>query len=180
MSKPYTPSKEESDEEPDSASPLIDNGKFYRRGTLIHRLLQFLPQNSGNREDAIDTFLQQNSENFSLQECKQIKTEVLQLLKNPEFAEIFGADSQAEVPIMGEVDGKILSAQIDRLIILPDKIKIVDFKTNRPPAKTVAETPPQYIKQLEAYAKLARKIYPQKQIETYILWTNETRLMKVA
>lgn len=180
LSKPYTPSKEESDEEPDSASPLIDNGKFYRRGTLIHRLLQFLPQNSGNREDAIDTFLQQNSENFSLQECKQIKTEVLQLLKNPEFAEIFGADSQAEVPIMGEVDGKILSAQIDRLIILPDKIKIVDFKTNRPPAKTVAETPPQYIKQLEAYAKLARKIYPQKQIETFILWTNETRLMKVA
>lgn len=180
LSKPYTPSKEESDEEPDSASPLIDNGKFYRRGTLIHRLLQFLPQNSGNHEDAIDTFLQQNNENFSPQECEQIKIEVLKLLKNPEFAEIFGADSQAEVPIMGEVDGKILSAQIDRLIILPDKIKIVDFKTNRPPAQSVADTPPQYIKQLESYAKLMHKIYPQKPIETYILWTNETRLMKVA
>lgn len=180
LSKPYTPSKEESDEEPDSASPLTDSGKFYRRGTLIHRLLQFLPQNVGNRENAIDLFLQQNQEGFSAKEHEQIKAEVLTLLENPEFSEIFGADSQSEVPIMGEVDGKIISAQIDRLIILPHKIKIVDFKTNRPPAQTVADTPPQYIKQLDAYAKLMHKIYPQKQIETYILWTNETRLMKVA
>ena len=78
------------------------------------------------------------------------------------------------------VDDKIISAQIDRLIVLPDKVKIVDFKTNQPPAKDVEHTAKQYIKQLAAYAKLMQKVYPNKPIETYILWTNETRLMRVA
>lgn len=178
--KPYTPSKDESDEEPDSTSPLQENGKFYRRGTLIHRLLQFLPQNTGNRDKAIDVFLQKEAEDFSASDCRQIKAEVLKLIENPDFAEIFGQNSQAEVPIMGEADGKIISAQIDRLVILPDKVKIVDFKTNRPPAQSIADTPPQYLKQLAAYARLMQKIYPQKRVETYILWTNETRLMKVS
>ena len=180
MAKPYTPSQDESDDEVDSVSPLADSGNLYRRGTLIHRMLQFLPQNEENREKAVDVFLQKNSEGFSAEDCRQIRSEVLALINNPEFAEIFGQYSQAEVPVMGEVGGKIISAQIDRLIIMPDKIKIVDFKTNRPPAQTIAETPPQYIRQLNAYAELMHQVYPQKTVETYILWTNEARLMKVS
>ncbi len=179
--KPYTPSKADDDEElPDSSSPLADNEQFYRRGTLIHRLLQFLPQNNGDKEKAIDLFLQKYATEFSAPDIRQIKDEVLRLLNSPEFADIFGAYSRPEVPIMGAVNGKIISAQIDRLVVMPDKIKIVDFKTNRPPAKDVAHTSPQYIKQLAAYAELIRRIYPNKPIETYILWTNETRLMQVA
>jgi ATP-dependent helicase/nuclease subunit A len=180
--KPYNPSKSEEDEKnlPDSASPLTDNQRFYRRGTLIHRLLQFLPQNSGDKEKSIDLFLQKYADDFAAEECAQIKDEVLRLINAPEFADIFGEYSRAEVPVMGAVGNKIISAQIDRLVVLPDKIKIVDFKTNRPPAKDVAHTSPQYINQLAAYAELMRQIYPNKPIETYILWTNETRLMQVA
>ena len=101
-------------------------------------------------------------------------------MKNPDFSEIFGKDSRAEVPIIGEAGGKIISAQLDRLIILPQKIMIVDFKTNRPAAKSLEQTPSNYVKQLEAYAELLQKIYPDKVVETYILWTNETRLMRVS
>lgn len=180
LAKPYTPSKEETDEEPDSASPLADNEKFYRRGTLIHRLLQFLPRNSGNQEDAVDIYLQKYATAFSVAECQQIKSEVMRLINNAEFTDIFGSYSRAEVPIMGTVGGKIISAQVDRLVVLPDKIKIVDFKTNRPAARSVAETPPQYLNQLKTYAELVALIYPDKPIETYILWTNETRLMRIA
>ena len=57
---------------------------------------------------------------------------------------------------------------------------IVDFKTNRPPAQNVADTPPAYIRQLALYAELISRIYPNLPIETYILWTNEARLMRVA
>ena len=179
LAKPYTPSKEESDEEPDSISPLTDNERFYRRGTLIHRLLQFLPQNSGDKAKTIDSFLQKYAADFSAADCRQIKQEVLNLINTPEFAEIFGEYSRAEVPIMGEVGGKIISAQLDRLVIMPHKIMIVDFKTNRPAAQTIAQTPQVYINQLKTYAELVAKIYPQLPIEAYILWTNETRLMQV-
>lgn len=181
LSKPYTPSAlETDDEEPDSVSPLREKGNFYRRGTLIHKLLQFLPQNSGDAENATDIFLQKNAFDFSPQQLAQIKTEVLSLLNNPKYAPLFGAEAQSEVPIVGEVEGKMISAQLDKLLVLPDKIMIVDFKTNRPPAHSIADTPPSYIRQLALYAELIRRIYPNLPIETYILWTNEARLMRVA
>ncbi len=179
LAKPYTPSKEDNEEEPDSSSPLASGQNFYRRGTLIHRLLQFLPQNTGDREKAVDLYLQKYGADFSIPECRQIKTEVMALIGNPEFSALFGKYSRAEVPIMGEVDGKIISAQLDRLVVLPDRIMIVDFKTNRPAGQSIEDTPRVYINQLKTYAKLTAEIYPHKPVETYILWTNETRLMRV-
>ena len=179
LAKPYTPSHLDEEQDEDSVSPLLENGNFYRRGILIHKLLQFLPQSRENRGNLLSEYLNKNAEDFSGQQKQQIKQEVLALLDNPEFAEIFGENSRAEVPVIGESGGKIISAQLDRLIILPQKIMILDFKTNRPAAKDLASTSPAYVKQLGIYAELLRKIYPDKPVETYILWTNETRLMRV-
>ncbi len=180
LAKPYTPSKPAEENEVDSASPLTDSGNFYRRGTLIHKLLQFLPQSKNIDEKLITDYLQKNASEFSDIQKNQIKNEVLTLLHQADFADIFGINSKAEVPIIGEVGGKIISAQIDRLVILPHKIMIVDFKTNRPAAKTISDTPASYLQQLSSYAELLQKIYPNKVVETYILWTNETRLMRVS
>ena len=173
LSKPYTPSKLE-DDDADGVSPLADNGDYYKRGTIIHKLLQFLPQTSENKIEFAKKYLEQTD--FSVSEQQQILSEVSSVLNNPEFAEVFAEDSRAEVPIMGEVDGKIISAQIDRLVIMPDKIMIVDFKTNR----RVDEIPPAYINQLKVYAKLISKIYPTLPVETYILWTNKLKLMRIS
>ncbi len=180
LAKPYTPSKPlAEDDELDSSSPLQDNGRFYRRGTLIHKLLQFLPANTGDKRAVMREFLHSTAAELSAKQQNQIIEEVATLLENPQYAEIFGPASRAEVPIMGEVGGKIISAQLDRLIVLPDKVIVVDFKTNRPAAQTLKETPPAYVAQLGVYADLLRRIYPQKTVEAYILWTNLPHLMRV-
>jgi len=80
---------------------------------------------------------------------------------------------------MGEVDGQIISGQIDRLVITPELISIVDYKTNRPAAKSLSEVPPSYFKQLRAYKKLIQKIYPHSIVKTYILWTNTAQIMEI-
>lgn len=184
--KPYTPSHLDEDKNVDSVSPLKDGGNYYRRGTIIHKLLQFLPQSAVDKTEIINEYLDKNAADLSWTQKEQIKYEVMSLLHSPEFSEIFGSCSRAEVPIIGEVKGKngakdrIISAQLDRLVILPQKIMIVDFKTNRPAAKDLSTTPIAYINQLQAYAELVQKIYPDKPVETYILWTNETRLMRVS
>lgn len=180
LSKPYTPSHGEEEIDVDSSSPLAENGNFYLRGSIIHKLLQFLPPNKQNNENLIEEYLNKNAEELADFQRKQIKKEVFALLNSDEFSEILGKNSRSEVPIMGEVDGKIISAQLDRLVILPDKIMIVDFKTNRPAAQTLGDTPEIYVNQLLMYAKLLRKIYQDKSVETYILWTNEARLMRVS
>ena len=183
LAKPYTPSHPD-DEELDlpAASPLVDNGKYYRRGLLMHRLLQFLPADADitKKDSLIDSFLQKNAADMPSKFHRQIKTEILRILTDNKFKFIFGPGSRAEVPVMGEVDGRIVSAQIDRLVISKDKITVVDFKTNCPPAETTDKVPAAYKKQLAVYKQLIEKIYPGYPVETFILWTNSANLMKIA
>ena len=80
---------------------------------------------------------------------------------------------------MGEVGGRIISGQIDRLAVLPDKVMIVDFKTNRPAAQSREQVPESYVRQLSAYRALVEKIYPGRKVETYILWTNTAVMMPI-
>ncbi|MFV0625897.1 MAG: double-strand break repair helicase AddA [Alphaproteobacteria bacterium] len=180
LAKPYTPSKED-DEEEVLLSPLGENGESrYRRGTIIHKLLQFLPSTKPeNRQKIMVDFLEKNAFDFSLAQKTRIIEEVSHLFENPSFEVLFGKNSFDEVPIMGEVDGKIISAQMDRIVVLADKVMIVDFKTNRPAAKELKDVPQQYIKQLRAYKKLVERIYEKKAVETYILWTDIAELMKI-
>lgn len=163
-------------------SPLHqeNSARLYARGSLIHKLLQFLPlTDEQNREQAAQTYLLTQAADFKEDERQKILREVLNLIKNPQFAPLFAADSLAEVPLMGEVDGRVISGQIDRLVVTDDKVMIVDYKTNRPAAKTIKDVPSCYTKQLQAYKKLVAAIYPDKKIETYILWTNTAQIMEI-
>ena len=128
---------------------------------------------------AIDVYLEKHSDKLNKSSLLQIRQEIITLLTKPEFEEIFSKFSRAEVPIAGEINDKIISAQIDRLVITDNKVIIVDFKTNRPAADNISSVPQVYLKQLDIYKQLMEKIYPQKIVETYILWTNTANLMKI-
>ena len=180
LSKPLTPSKP--DDEPAVFSPLVaNNDRFlYKRGSLIHKLLQFLPDiPQEQHQQTIVKFLQTKAPEFTPAQIGKIADEIQTLFLNPEFCSVFGPNSKAEVPIMGEVDGKIISGQIDRLVINNDKIIVVDFKTNRTPAISTKDVPSVYISQLAAYKSLLQKIYPQKEVKTFILWTNNANMMQI-
>ena len=180
LDRPYTPSKPDDDEMPVS-SPLTDNTHYYKRGLLIHSLLQFLPTDVSIDEqiNAVKIYLQKHGDNINPYASKQIEEEIVKLITHPKFSFIFSKESRAEVPIAGEVDGRLVSAQIDRLVISDTKVAIVDFKTNRPAATNINSIPKVYIKQLKSYEQLMKKIYPDKDIETYILWTNTANLMQI-
>lgn len=180
LSKPYSPSRDD-DAEDAADSPLVGNGSYYRRGLIIHRILQLLTAGTDKTalQKFIRAFLRANAPEISDSEKSQIEKEILKLYDNETFAFIFGPDSYAEVPVAGEIDGRIVSARLDRLYVGADRIIVVDFKTNRPAAAELTDVAPLYLKQLTAYRRLVEKIYPQKPVETYILWTNSANLMKI-
>ena len=180
LSKPLTPSRED-DEEEISASPLDEkHPEYFRRGQIIHKLLQFLPSaKPEQREAKAAEFVAKQNINMPESEQHKLCQEVIGLIEDSRFAALFGGESKAEVPVMGEVEGRIISGQIDRLAVLSDKVMIVDFKTNRPAAQTLEQVPEAYIRQLAAYRALVEKIYPSHQVETYILWTNTATMMKI-
>lgn len=180
LARPLAPSRED-DEEEISNSPLNErHPEYFRRGQIIHKLLQFIPEiEPAARTMAAAEYVSKFGADLAESERERICREVTALVENPAFAPLFGKNSKAEVPVMGETEGKIISGQIDRLAVLPDKVMIVDFKTNRPAAQTREQVPESYVRQLAAYRALVERIYPGRKVETYILWTNTAVMMPI-
>ena len=176
---PLVPSRP-AESEPAALSPLKaeDNARF-RRGNLTHTLLQFLPDlPQETRERAAKDYLARQGKDLSETIRYSILTETLAVLNHPEFAAIFGPNSRAEVPITGLLpDGRLISGQIDRLLVTPGEIYIIDYKTNRPPPTDPADIPAIYRRQIKAYADTLRAIYPDRTIKAALLWTDGPNLM---
>lgn len=178
--KKYNPSHAEDGTDDAVSSPLSTDLHGFRRGILIHKLLQMLPRfcSFDKMADMIKAYLAKQTD-LDAHLKESVEKEVLNVLSNKDFAFIFEGDSKAEVPVMGVLGENVVSGQIDRLVVLEDKVLIVDFKTNRPAAETLADVSDKYKAQLDIYAKLIEQIYPNKAIEKYILWTNTLKLMKI-
>ncbi len=181
-SKPLVPSRP-SGEEPAATSPLVAADTYrFRRGTVTHRLLQTLPDlPEESRRIAAQRFLARANLSLPPVLQKDIADEVLALLSDPSFGDIFGPHSVAEIPITGLLDdGRLISGQIDRMVVRDNDILIVDYKTNRPPPHNVEDVPAIYRAQMKAYADTLQVIYPAKIIRCALLWTDGARLMEIS
>jgi len=103
----------------------------------------------------------------------------LSVLQHPEFAAIFGPGSMAEVPLTGLLGNRVMSGQIDRLLIGEDEILIVDYKTNRPSPRDLQNVPAVYFRQMGIYREALKKMYPEKRIKCGLLWTDGPHLMEI-
>ncbi len=175
--QPLTPSREE--EEPAVRSPLgSDDGHRFHRGILIHRLLESLPTVAREaRADVASKWLARAAHGLSENQQRQILQETLAVLEHPEFGDIFGPESRAEVPLTGLMGDRIMSGQIDRLLIGKDEILIVDYKTNRPSPRLREDVPEVYVRQMAIYHDALKKMYPEKRIKCGLLWTDGPHLM---
>ncbi|MFZ5790157.1 MAG: double-strand break repair helicase AddA [Pseudomonadota bacterium] len=174
--------------EPGLMSPLTGAPERvirFRRGLLIHRLLQTLPDLApSRRRAAAERLLKRPVHGLDENERVEILDRVMGLLARPEFSPIWSADARAEQPIAGEIEGRdgkriAIAGQIDRFAVRDDGIWIVDFKTNRPSAATLEEVPVAYLRQMAAYRALIGDIYPGRPIACYLLWTETPALMRL-
>jgi ATP-dependent helicase/nuclease subunit A len=173
--------------DPPARSPLgpdaaAANG--VKRGLLVHRLLQALPElTEAERDGACRRYLARPVHGLSPAEQDAIARETLGVLADRSFAPIFGPGSRAEVPIVGLVGGKepiAVSGQIDRLVVLPQEVLIVDYKTLRPPPVSEVAIPEAYLRQLALYVAAVERIWPDRPVRAALLWTDGPRLMPVS
>ncbi len=94
----------------------------------------------------------------------------------PEAAAFFGEGSRAEAPVSARLGGLRVSGRIDRLLIAPDRVAILDFKTDAAPPPGSESAPPPYLAQLAAYRAALAGLYPGRRIEAWLLWTAAPRL----
>ena len=122
---------------PAAATPLAAreaaNNRF-RRGTLLHALLQHLPDLPPERRAAAAlAWLDRPGNGLPAGEAETLAREMLAILDHPELAPLFGPDSRAEVPLTGLVGGAVVGGLVDRLAVLDDRVLVADYKTNRRP-----------------------------------------------
>ena len=159
-------------------APSDPRGLRFRRGRLIHALLQHLPALPGElRAAAARRFLERPGHALDEAAQAQIAAEVMALLEDPRFAAAFGAHSLAEAPIAGRIGGRLLAGQVDRLLVAPDRVQLIDYKTNRPPPGEPDAVAPAYLGQMAAYRALLRLAFPGRVVECALLWTYSARLM---
>lgn len=165
--RPLAPSRP-AEEEPPVRSPFADETRF-RRGLLVHRLLQTLPDLAPQaRRAAALRYLSRPGHGLGADEIESILAETLALFDDAACAPLFAAGSLAEVPLTGVLGQHVVSGQVDRLAVGAREILVVDYKTNRSPPR---DPPAIYVKQMAAYRALLRLIYPGRAVRCFLLWT---------
>jgi ATP-dependent helicase/nuclease subunit A len=172
--------------EPAARSPLglvagTRDGAGFKRGLLVHRLLQILPElDPVRRRQVAKQFLARPVHGLAATEQVAIAEEILAILAEPDFAALFGPESQAEVPIVGLVGDYAIAGQIDRLVVTAEEVLIVDYKTLRPKPASDDAVPPAYLRQLAAYRAAIAQIYPGLPVKCALLWTDGPHLMPIS
>jgi ATP-dependent helicase/nuclease subunit A len=178
--RPLFPSRPSGDEPP-ALSPLKIAGRDrFKRGLLVHRLLQSLPELPQHQRDAAARrFLALPVHALPAPEQEEIRRETLAVLDHPGLAPLFGPASQAEVPLVGLICGQAVSGQIDRLVVTDDRVLIVDYKTMRPVPASEDDVAPLYLRQLAIYREALARMYPGRAIDCALLWTQGPLLMQI-
>lgn len=176
--RPLAPSRQAQTDDPPPASPAGQDGSArFRYGTLVHKLLQHLPEIPPERRArAAERLLASTAQDLPEEVRRELIERVLAVLDAPGLAHLFGPGSRAEQAICGLVGEQAIVGQVDRLAVTATEVVIVDYKSNRTPPPTVDGTPVAYLRQLAAYRALLARLYPDRTITAALLWTATCRL----
>ena len=135
------------------------------RGTLLHLFLERFPV-----LDATDRAV-------LAQAAPDLAAQAAALIDDPALTDLFGPDSLAEVGFVLPWNGGLMEGTIDRLVIGPDRVLVVDYKSNAVIPPSADAVPEGYLRQMGAYALAATSLFPEHRVETAILWTGQALLM---
>jgi ATP-dependent helicase/nuclease subunit A len=162
--------------EPALISPLsVVGGRRFQRGLAVHRLLQYLPEIPEHlRRPAARRFLEPLFVGADASQIDALIEETEAVLGDPLLAEVCG-------PVIDGRDGpQVVSGQVDRLVVTDDAVLVIDYKTNRPPPASESGVAAVYMRQMASYRAVLQRIYPQRRIECFLLWTVGPNFMRLS
>ncbi|ABG30165.1 double-strand break repair helicase AddA [Roseobacter denitrificans] len=142
-------------------------------GTSVHLFLEHLSAADPSDWPALVDVLSDNGDPDLLRAASEAKT----VLQDPNLAHLFTPDSLAEVAVTAEFGSARLHGIIDRLVVSDTAVLAVDFKTNQTVPSQPATCPEGILRQMGAYTHALKQVYPDRKIETAILWTRNCTLM---
>ncbi len=151
-----------------------------KEGIALHALLQHLSHIDMAHWDvvserALPTLLPDTQSHAA------ILTRAKSILTRPDLAHLYGPDSRGEVPILARgmrgTTPVTIAGRIDRLVVRPGRVLIVDYKSDARPPGSPDGVPAAYLSQMGLYALVAQQLFPGHSIAAAILWTSLETLM---
>ncbi len=179
---PISPSRSAGMPRESAAGPIDPHA--LARGTLMHRLLQALPDVAPDRRAAAARRYLAQAADFDAAERAAMESAALRIVDDPRFAALFAPGTRAEVPIVGRIAraGKPampISGQVDRLAVTADAVLIADYKSGRAPRR-IEDVARDHVAQLALYRAVLATLYPGKPIRAALVWTDVPELMEVS
>ncbi|WP_442677910.1 double-strand break repair helicase AddA [Sphingomonas sp. ASY06-1R] len=151
------------------------------RGRLLHALFERLPGIAATeRASAGEHWLARSADITDPAERQALVQSVCAIIADPAYAPLFAPDALAEAPIAAVLaNGLVVAGTVDRLLVAPDQILLVDFKTGRHIPSSLATIPPQHIRQMAAYAAALATIFPDRPVRAALLYTSGPALIEL-
>ncbi|MXP25465.1 double-strand break repair helicase AddA [Altererythrobacter indicus] len=178
--RPLAPSAAGEDQASDPPLPADQAKMAARRGILIHKLLERLPElGEAEREAAGRQWLERQAADLPADIRSEMLSAALKVIAEPQWAELFSPAALAEIRLAATVEGQVIAGMADRLLVEDDRVLIADFKTARRPPSSLSTVPSATLKQMGAYAAALQVIYPGRRIEAVVLYTQAPRLIAI-
>jgi ATP-dependent helicase/nuclease subunit A len=75
-------------------------------------------------------------------------------------------------------DGRVIAGTVDRLLVEPRRVLVVDYKTGRAPERA-EDIPASHRLQMQAYVQALSVIFPDRDIESALLYTASAQFFTV-
>ena len=151
----------------------LDEEAAMLRGSRIHALLEFLPALPPHDWPSAAAHILPGALDLD-----ELLAEASRNIASRDLTSLWSAGALPEVGITADLPGLgRLQGVIDRLIVTADTALIVDFKSNALVPDTPEDCPEGLLRQMGAYAAMAAQVWPERQIDTAILWTRDAILM---
>ncbi|MES2753237.1 MAG: double-strand break repair helicase AddA [Pseudomonadota bacterium] len=143
------------------------------RGRLLHALFERLPPVAlEHRAAAAERWLAGAAGVADAAARSELIAAACRVIDDPRFAEVFGSDALAEAPIAAVIaGGAVVAGTVDRLLVTPERVQVIDFKTGRSAPARLGEIPSYHIRQMAAYVAALRAIFPDRTVSAALLYT---------
>ncbi|HET8612021.1 MAG TPA: PD-(D/E)XK nuclease family protein, partial [Sphingomonas sp.] len=148
------------------------------RGRLLHQLFERLPGcPPEQRRAAAERWLTGSAGIADATQARSLAEDACAVLNDSRFAPLFAPQGLAEAPIAAVVEGEVIAGTVDRLLVEPDRVLVVDFKTGKRVPRDLAAAPTHHLAQMGAYAAALGVIFPGRRIEAALLYTAGPKLI---
>lgn len=149
-----------------------------RRGMLIHALLAAIEYAEGDIESTLSEIRSRPwSVEFTPEEMEAGIKIVGEFLRQPEVAFYFsprpGRRVERELELV-DAQGRLFRA--DRVVVDPDRVTVIDFKTGRIEDPEIKRS---YLSQINGYLSMLTDIYPGRRVEGLLMYPDLNKIERV-